>query len=67
MDEHYEKGVMDREELNEWIRLGPICITMNSFDTVDITNRELVTAGSMVSIVLVRCENLGILTKSIHS
>jgi len=24
---------MDREELNQWIRLGPIRITMNSGDT----------------------------------
>ena len=27
---------MDREELNDWIRKGPIRITMNSGDTVDI-------------------------------
>ena len=37
---------MDREELNEWIRLGPIRITMNSGDTVDIMNRELVMSIS---------------------
>jgi len=48
---------MDREELNEWIRLGPIRITMNSGDTVDIANRELVTVSSMAAVVLVRCED----------
>ena len=36
---------MDRKELNDWIRLGPIRITMNSGNTVDITNRELVTVS----------------------
>lgn len=48
---------MDREELNEWIGLGPIRITMNSSDTVDITNRELVTVSSMAAVVLVRGED----------
>ena len=48
---------MDREELNDWIRLGPIRITMNSGDTVDITNRELVTVSSMAAVVLIRCED----------
>lgn len=48
---------MDREELNEWIRSGPIRITMNSGDTVDITNPELVTVSSMAAVVLVKCEN----------
>jgi len=43
---------MDREELNEWIRLGPIRITMNSGDTVDITNRELVTVSLMAAVVV---------------
>lgn len=37
--------IMDRKELNDWIRLGPIRITMNSGNTVDITNRELVTVS----------------------
>ena len=48
---------MDREELNEWIRRGPIRSTMNSGDTVDILNREVVTVSSMVAAVLVRCED----------
>jgi hypothetical protein len=48
---------MDREELNEWIRLGPIRITMNSGDTVDIINPELVTVSSMAAVVLVRGED----------
>jgi len=48
---------VDREELNEWIRLGPIRITMNSGDTVDIMNRELVMVSSMAAVVLVRCED----------
>lgn len=48
---------MDREELNEWIRSGPIRITMNSGDTVDITNPELVTVSSMAAVVLVKCED----------
>ncbi|MDV6034050.1 MAG: hypothetical protein F9B45_28945 [Phycisphaera sp. RhM] len=48
---------MDREELNDWIRQGPIRITMNSGDTVDILNREMVTVGSMTAVVLVRGEN----------
>ena len=48
---------MHREELNEWIRLGPIRITMISGDTVDITNRELVTVSSMAAVVLVRSED----------
>ncbi len=30
---------------------------MNSGDTVDITNRELVTVSSMAAVVLVRCED----------
>ena len=46
---------MDREELNEWIRQGPIRITMNSGDTVDIINREMVTVSSMAAAVLVKC------------
>lgn len=45
---------MDREELNEWIRQGPIRITMNSGDTVDILNREMVTVSSMAAVVLVK-------------
>lgn len=48
---------MDREELNEWIRRGPIRSTMNSGDTVDILNREFVTVSSMAAAVLVRCED----------
>lgn len=48
---------MDREELLEWIRLGPIRITMNSGDTVDIINRELVMVSSMAAVVLRRCED----------
>jgi hypothetical protein len=46
--------IIDREELNNWIRLGPIRITMNSGDTVDITNREFVTVSSTAAVVLVR-------------
>ena len=49
---------MDREELNEWIRSGPIRITMNSGDTIDITNPELVTVSSMAAVVLVKCEDV---------
>ncbi len=45
---------MDREELNQWIRQGPIRITMNSGDTIDITNREFVTVSSTATVVLVR-------------
>lgn len=45
---------MAREELNEWIRQGPIRITMNSGDTVDIVNREMVTVSSMTAVVLVK-------------
>ena len=45
---------MDREELNEWIRQGPIRITMNSGDKVDILNREMVTVSSISAVVLVR-------------
>jgi hypothetical protein len=37
--------------------LGPIRITINSGDTVDITNRELVTVSSMAAVILVRCED----------
>ncbi len=48
---------MDREELNQWIRQGPIRITMNSGDTVDIIHREMVTVSSMTAVVLVRCED----------
>lgn len=48
---------MDREEIYEWSRLGPIRITMNSGGTVDIINRELVTVSSMAAVVLVRCED----------
>ena len=45
---------MDREELSQWIRLGPIRITMNSGDRVDITNREMVTVSSLSAVMLVR-------------
>lgn len=45
---------MDREELNDMIRQGPIRITMNSGDTVDILHREMVTVGSMAAAVLVK-------------
>lgn len=48
---------MDREELNEWIRQGPIHITMNSGDKVDILNREMVTVSSMTAVVLVKGED----------
>jgi hypothetical protein len=48
---------MDREELNDMIRQGPIRITMNSGDTVDILNREMVTVSSMAAVVLVKCED----------
>ncbi len=48
---------MDREELNEWIRLGPIRITMNSGDKVDILKREMVTVSSMTAVVLVKGED----------
>jgi hypothetical protein len=52
-----EMSRMDREGLNEWIRQGPIRITMNSGDTVDILNREMVTVSSMTAVVLVRGED----------
>jgi hypothetical protein len=45
---------MDREELNDWIRQGPIRITMNSGDTVDILNRDMVSVSSMAAAVLVK-------------
>jgi len=45
---------MDRDELNDWIRSGPIKITMNSGDTVEIRNREMVTVSSMAAVVLVK-------------
>lgn len=48
---------MDREELNEWIRQGPVRITINSGDTVDITNPEMVIVSSMTAVVLVRCDD----------
>ena len=48
---------MDRDELNEWIRQGPIRITMNSGDKIDVTNREMVTVSSMSAVVLVRGED----------
>ncbi len=48
---------MDREELNDWIRRGPIRITMNCGGTVDILNREMVTVSSMAAAVLVKCED----------
>lgn len=38
---------MDREGLNEWIRSGPIRITTNRGDTVDITNPELVAMSQI--------------------
>ena len=47
---------MDREKFNEWVRSGPIRITKNSGDTIDITDPELVTVSSMAAVVLVRCE-----------
>ena len=50
-----EAREMDREELNEWIRRGPIRITMNSGDTVDILHREMVTVSSIAAVVLVKC------------
>lgn len=45
---------MDREELNDWIRQGPIRITMNSGDQVEILQREMVTVSSMTAVVLVK-------------
>lgn len=48
---------MDREELNQWIRQGPIRITMKSGDSIDIMNREMVTVSSMSAVVLVRGED----------
>lgn len=45
---------MDREELNDLIRQGPIRITMNSGDTVDILNRDMVSVSSMAAAVLVK-------------
>lgn len=48
---------MDREELTEWIRQGPIRITMDSGDTVDILNREMVAVSSMAAVVLVKSED----------
>lgn len=45
---------MDKEELDEWIRSGPVRITMNSGDTVEIRNREMVTVSSMSAVVLVK-------------
>ncbi len=45
---------MDRDELSQWIRQGPIRITINSGDTIDITNREFVTVSSTATVVLVR-------------
>jgi hypothetical protein len=48
---------LDREGLNDWIRQGPIRITMNSGDTVDILQREMVTVSSMTAVVLVKGED----------
>jgi hypothetical protein len=48
---------MDKEELDRWIRLGPIRITMNSGDTVEIRNREFVTVSSIAAVVLVKCDD----------
>lgn len=48
---------MDREELNEWIRQGPVRITMNSGDTVDIIHPEMAIVSSMTAVVLVRCDD----------
>lgn len=48
---------MDREELNEWNRRGPIRITMNSGDKVDILHREMVLVSSMSAVVLVKCDD----------
>ncbi|WP_254512386.1 hypothetical protein [Anatilimnocola floriformis] len=45
---------MDRGELNDLIRQGPIRITMNSGDTVDILHREMVTVSSMAAAILVK-------------
>lgn len=48
---------MDREELNDWIRQGPIRITMNIGDRVEISHREMVTVSSMTAVVLVKSED----------
>ncbi|TWT93713.1 hypothetical protein [Neorhodopirellula pilleata] len=48
---------MDREELNEWIRTGPVRITMNSGDQIEIFHREMVTVSSMSAVVLVKSED----------
>jgi hypothetical protein len=45
---------MDREELDNWIRTGPIRITMNSGHAVEIRQREMVTVSSMTAVVLVK-------------
>ena len=52
----FEAIAKDREELNEWIRLGTIRFTMISGDTVDFTSRELVKVSTVAVVGLVRCE-----------
>ncbi len=48
---------MDREELIEVMRQGPIRITMNSGDTVEITNREMALVTPMSVIALVKSDD----------
>ncbi len=50
---------MDREELLQLLRLGPIRLTMNSGDTVDIPNRETAVISSMSANVLVKSADDG--------
>ncbi len=48
---------MDREELLELMKEGPIRITMNSGDTVEITSTEMAVVSSMSVIALVKCDD----------
>jgi hypothetical protein len=45
---------MDRQELTDWIRQGPVRVRMNNEDTFDIPSSEFATVSDISAAVLVR-------------
>ncbi len=54
---------MDREELNELIKQGPVRIKMNNGETYDVPSIEFAVVGDIAAAVLVRGEDNKLRTK----
>ncbi len=48
---------MDREELNELIRTGPVRITMNDGRSFEVENFEMVSISDIAAAVLYRADD----------